>query len=64
MGWGNTKHKHRLGREWMEMESSPEEKDCGVLVDEKLNLAHPRKPRAGACGNWAVNPGPKLFPAA
>jgi len=49
MGWGNPEHKYRLGREWIE--SSSEEKNLRVLIDEKLNMTrqHVLAAQAASC---------------
>jgi len=35
LGWSNTRHKYKLGEEWLQ--SSPTKRDLGVLVGSRVN---------------------------
>ena len=37
LGWSNAGHKYKLGEEWLE--SSPAERDLGVLINSRLNVS-------------------------
>ncbi|GAB0206115.1 cAMP-dependent protein kinase inhibitor alpha [Grus japonensis] len=61
VGQRNPEHNYRLGREWIE--SSPEEKDLGVLADEKLNMSRQKANCVLGCVSSSVTSryGQKIF---
>ncbi|PKU43814.1 rna-directed dna polymerase from mobile element jockey- hypothetical protein [Limosa lapponica baueri] len=64
MGHSNPEHKYRLTGEWVE--TSPEEKVLGVLVDKKLNRSQqcaltPRKPTVSWVASKEAWRGPLYF---
>jgi len=49
LGWGNPRHRYKLCRE--RLESSPEEKDFRMSIDEGFNMSW-QCPLAAQKANW------------